>query len=179
MQRKLSFASAAKGTSVEIAYLCSLAKGGTATKKGEIERRPARSVDRSNSVINAARRFARTALGPTVAPVVERNIIDVWNVVRNVPMIVAVVVCPLMKKMSRVEAKRAVTRNVRATTVMLMMTWMRLVVTKKMREANVIPMMTWMRVEVMKTVASNDDDDMEKEIIYELIDPNGTNKDDP
>ena len=53
-----------------------------------------------------------------------------------------------------------------------------LVVTKKMREANVIPMMTWMRVEVMKTVARNDDDDMEKEIIYELIDPNGTNKDD-
>ena len=115
----------------------------------------------------------------TVAPVVERNIIDVWNVLMiHVPMIVAVVVCPLMNKMRRVEAKRKVTRRMRATTVMLMVTWMRLVVTKKMREANVIPMMIWMRVEVMKTVARNDDDDMEKEIIYELIDPNGTNKDD-
>ena len=134
-------------------------------------------------VINAAKRFARTALCPTVANAVERFIIDVWNVVRNVlmihvPMIVAVVVCPLMNKMRRVEAKRKVTRRMRATTVMLMVTWMRLVVTKKMREANVVPMMTWMRVEVMKTVARDDDDDMEKEIIYELIDPNGTNKDD-
>ena len=49
MQLKLGFSSAAKGTSVEIAYMYSLAKGETAAKNGEIERRPARSVDRNNS----------------------------------------------------------------------------------------------------------------------------------